>query len=180
MLFLGRIAPVKNVDILIEAAELLEAHGNTTPIHIYGNALPRDAKYLSDLQKRAEPLVQKGRVKFFGGIPNTEAPALFRSYRYFVNLTPSGSFDKTIIEAMSSGSIVVASNRSFEEMVEKEYDELMVFKEQNAEDLAKKVITLSILSQEEKDTIGEALRTIVTRQHSLMKLKARLEEVTTA
>jgi glycosyltransferase involved in cell wall biosynthesis len=139
LLCLGRIAPVKNVDVLIEAAHILYNEGIKIPTHIYGGALAKDAEYEAKIRERALPLVEAGIITFHGQVSNIDTPAIYRKYEIYANLTPSGSFDKTIIEAMASGSLVIASNKSFEDLLPPRYHRLMVFEDRNAAEFAKKV-----------------------------------------
>jgi glycosyltransferase involved in cell wall biosynthesis len=177
ILFLGRIAPVKHLETLIEAAHIFDTQNIHIPIHIYGSALPRDKNYFDTIMADAEPLVEKGLVTFHGSIPYQKSPDIYRKYSIFANFTPSGSFDKTIIEAMASGSLVLASNKSFEEILPMRYDSLMVFEERNATEFAQKVAQLVKLTPAEKESIGKELRDIVMKNHSDMKLQDRLVEV---
>jgi glycosyltransferase involved in cell wall biosynthesis len=179
ILSLGRIAPVKNIDTLIDAAAILRKEGARIPVHIYGNALHADAEYEKMIHKQAESLTRQGFVTFYPGVSNQDTPALYQRHSYFANLTPSGSFDKTIIEAMASGCIVIASNKSFGDLLPKEYYNLMVFEERDAQAFAEKVAAIVRLIPQEKAKIVDELRTIVINHHSLVKLADRLKEICT-
>jgi glycosyltransferase involved in cell wall biosynthesis len=176
VLFLSRISPVKNLEILIEAAEIWDRETTHIPVHVYGNALLKDEEYFSALKKKAEPLIKKSKIIFHGSIPNAEAPNIYRKYAIVANLTQSGSFDKTIIEAMASGTLVIASNKSFEDLLPTEYHTAMVFEEKNAHAFAQKVAALVRLTPEEKAKIGAELRELVMNKHSVEHLSKRIVE----
>jgi glycosyltransferase involved in cell wall biosynthesis len=179
ILCLGRIAPIKNVDTLIDAAKILEEQGKLIPTHLYGSALPRDAAYFVQVTEQAEPLVEKGLAVFHGSVANIDTPQIYKKYSIYVNLTPSGSFDKTIIEAMASGCLVLASNKSFEEMLSPEYYKRMVFEERNPHDVARKIADLVALGPADKVEMRQVLRSIVEQQHSLAQLAQKLVKIYT-
>jgi glycosyltransferase involved in cell wall biosynthesis len=174
---LGRISPVKNLDVLIRATFLLQERRISIPVHIYGDALSRDAEYERELHALARPLTEQGSVTFHGAVSHTQAPEIFRQHSLFVNLTASGSFDKTILEAMSSCLPTLSCNESFAALLEKRDRERMVFREEDAEDLAQKIELFLRLTPQERKEIGERFRGIAVRNHSLVFLSSKLSEV---
>lgn len=111
---LGRISPVKKIDVLINALILLDKKGVDFKAAIYGDVSKRDAIYYEKLREQGADLLLKNKLKFYPGVPHKQVPQLLNTYGIFVNLTPAGSFDKTILEAMATESIVVFSNHSFD------------------------------------------------------------------
>lgn len=114
VLSLGRIDPVKKIDVLLEALQLLKA-----PYHIdiVGSATPGREHYEQELTQKCSALVQSGVVTFHPGVHFTDTPSLYRSHRIFINLTPTGSFDKTMLEAAACGCLLVVSNPALKEVV---------------------------------------------------------------
>ncbi len=111
ILFFGRISPVKNIDLFVKALLKLDTDGFDFIADIVGSpANKRDIEYEKELKVLAQPLVEKGKLSFLSAIPYKETPALYKRYDLYVNLTPEGSFDKTILEAMASGTPVLTSN----------------------------------------------------------------------
>jgi len=98
VLFLGRIAPSKRPELLIEAARSLPCS-----IDFYG---PGQRRYIEELSKKAEGM----SVAFRGSVSNAQAPAVFAAHEIFVNMSPAGMFDKTIIEAASAGCLIATSS----------------------------------------------------------------------
>lgn len=113
ILFLGRIAPVKNVDVFIEALKELQTMGVEFYATIAGGSSDKDEEYEKMIHKKVEAYGLGDRVMFLGVVSQTEAAALYREHELYVNITPSGSLDKTIIEALASGSVVLVSNSFF-------------------------------------------------------------------
>jgi glycosyltransferase involved in cell wall biosynthesis len=113
ILMFGRIAPVKRIDVLLKALVLLAERGTAFVANIYGNALSKDAAYLQSLISFVEEHQLSEYVHFYPGTPHRDAPAIFQAHELFVNLSPSGLYDKTIFEAAAAGALPITSNRDY-------------------------------------------------------------------
>ncbi len=133
ILSLGRISPIKNTHILIEAINKLDKEGVRTNVTLVGDALTKDLFYYENLKNNT-----KG-VHFEKAVANKDSVKIYNSNTIFVNMTKSGSFDKTIFEAMACERIVIASNEGFRDMINEVYRKILVFKEENSHDLALKI-----------------------------------------
>ena len=58
-------------------------------------------------------MVKAGKISFFAGVSHEETSSLYAKYSLYVNLTPDGSLDKTMLEAMSSRTPVLVWNSAF-------------------------------------------------------------------
>ncbi len=112
ILFLGRLDPVKKPEAFLAA--LKDLHDAGVPFHadLYGTPTYPKAPHAQPLAALAAPLIAAGVLAAHTGVANEETPAIYASHAIYVNLTPSGSFDKTIGEAMASGCLVVAANQA--------------------------------------------------------------------
>lgn len=70
----------------------------------YGDPLPKDEEYYDSIKIRAKKFDLEGKTNFYKAILIIKLQ-IYRRYDIFVNLTPSGSFDKTILEAILCGCI---------------------------------------------------------------------------
>ena len=95
ILFLGRIAPVKKVLEFVEWFNKLDGKFIAT---VAGSALPCDKDYERLVQSRASD-----RIKFVSAVTREQALKLYQSHETYVNFTPAGSMDKTILEAAACG-----------------------------------------------------------------------------
>lgn len=170
LLFLGRISPVKNVDILIKAANILDERGVDFSLDIVGAPGEKDKKYFEKIKVLASHLENKNKIRFFKNAPNYKTPEIYNSHEIFVNLTNSGSMDKSTLEAMACESLVFVSNKSFERIFPNEWHDLMLFREKDEKDLADKIVKMINLSEEKKDDIRRKSRDLVVNNHSLKKL----------
>lgn len=118
ILFLGRIAPVKKVREFVDMLGALRERGVEFTATIAGGALPRDASYKRAIHATVHEHGLDGQVRFVGAISQAEARALYRTHHVYVNLTPSGSMDKTIFEAMACGAVPVVYNDALREILD--------------------------------------------------------------
>lgn len=166
ILYLGRISAIKNVDVLIEAAILLDKQNKNFILNIVGEPGEKDKRYFEKIKKLAQSLELKGKIKFLGKIPNYMTPVVYNQNEVLVNLSPSGLFDKTILEAMACERLVLVCNDSFKAVLPKEF----IFKESDINDLADKINFVFNLSEEEKKEYGKKFRQYVFENHNLENL----------
>lgn len=177
ILYLGRFSPVKNADILIEAVNLLDKQGIDFILNIVGQPGVGEGEHFKKIRNMAKNLEDKRKARFLGKTANYQTPEIYSQNDIFVNLTQAGSFDKTTMEAMACQSMVLVSNPVFERIFPKELQEILIFKERDPEDLAKKLTYLMNLSKEEKEKIGRELREMVVNGHSLDNLTQKLSDI---
>lgn len=170
ILSLGRISPVKNIHILIEAINILSQKGMDFILNIVGEPTEKDDEYFKKIKEIAKNLEDEGKIKFFGKTPNYKTPEIYAQNSIFVNLTKSGSMDKTILEAMAAGLIVLVCNKSFENIVPKEF----IFEEDNVQNLAEKIEYALKTPQNKKDALTRQLRKWVEEKHGLDLLISKL------
>ncbi len=170
ILFLGRISPIKHIELLIEAGKKLRERHIDCKLSIYGNAGQRDEGYRKELVRLGRELTAEDRLVFRDGIPNYKAPQVYSAHEVFVNLSPSGLFDKTILEALASETLVLVSSKAFTNVLPSEY----LFREGDVEDLTEKMRSLLELSPQAKLEHGKQYRKYVEREHSLEELSGRL------
>lgn len=173
ILFLSRMSPIKKPDLLIEALNILNKKNVSFKADFYGDALPKDEDYYSSLKTRVKEMGMEDKVKFYKGIPNYETPKIYSEYEIFVNLTPSGSFDKTILEAVACGCLLVIANKS----LSGEVDERMIIEKESPDKIAERINFWLKASGEEKIKNSEKLQEYVIKNHSLNALIEKLEEV---
>lgn len=167
ILSLGRIAPSKRVDVLIEALDILKQKTASVEAHVFGNALPKDAGYRAGLLKRVAELGLVN-IQFHTGVSNDETPKIYSAHDMFVNCSGSGMYDKTIFEAAACGCLVLASSRDFSELVPD-----FSFAEGNSEELAERIEGIASQSDAQRESARASMRRLAG-SHSLQELGLRL------
>ena len=98
VLFLGRIAPVKKVKEFI--GWLATTSYKATIAGPIG-----DEAYAREILDHLPP-----QATYIGPVTQEEALRLYQTHEIYVNKTPAGSFDKTIVEAAASGMRLMVDN----------------------------------------------------------------------
>ncbi len=170
-LFLGRVSPVKNLDVLIGAVKIIDKKGINFVLNIVGEvASDKDTSYFKKIKEISRDLKKKGKIRFLGSVPHYKAVEIYSQNEIFVNLTDSGSLDKTILEAMACETLVIVSNKSFCGILPEE----LIFKEGNEKDLVKKLESAFKWQPEEREIIAQELRDFVVEKHNLDKLVLKI------
>lgn len=170
ILSLGRIAPSKKLDQLIEALGILKKEGIGFSASIVGDPLPQDAEYFVSLKERVSELRIEGPIRFNPGMPYDQTPSAYAANCLFVNLSPSGMLDKTIFEAMSCGTLAITCNKDLAEKIPPEY----IFSEDDVIGLGARIGNLLALSADDREVRGRILRKFTEENHSLSMLGSRL------
>ncbi len=109
----GRVSPIKHVDMALEAIKILIASGVQTTLSIIGPVLSKDEEYMAGLKKFVADNNLSTIVYFEPAVTMDKLPEVYSGHEICLNLTDAGSFDKTVIEAASCGTIPLVSNESF-------------------------------------------------------------------
>lgn len=175
LLFLGRPSKVKNVDMFVESLKILD---KKIPVkaHLVGSPISdEDKKYLDKIKKDSKELVDKNALSYKSGVTNSLTRELYRQNEIYVNLTPSGSFDKTILEAMACGCLVLIVNHSLEGFIPGD-----CVSEPDPNSVAKKAEKLLSLDSDQKNKIRKNLREVVVQNHSLESLSKKFADLAQA
>lgn len=163
----GRITPSKDISLLIKTAGILKNKNIDFEINIFGEPiLESDFEYQAKIKKMISAMNLFDQVKFIGKVLNPEMPKLYRDHDIYVQLSTTGSLDKTILEAMACGLVVLSSNESAKAFL----DLNCQIDPTNPEKLAD-----MILKYRQINTTG--LREFVVENHNLNKLIIKLAKL---
>lgn len=171
ILYLGRVSPIKKIDVLLNAISKLKNNQPNIYIKIGvkiagGSSNAGDEEYITSLKEITAELGITEKIKWSGRVPHPQTAAVFQEADVVVNMTPTGSFDKTMLEAMACGDLVLASNQALAGFMRPELRELLIFKQDDYRNLAQKLSHISNLFVEEKEKLRNELREIVIKNHS--------------
>jgi len=178
VLFVGRLDRLKGAHIFVEAIPIISKEMPDTSFILIGrdtNTGPNNSSMRTYLENLI-PNNIKERVSFFG---NVERDILIDYYRGSdVCVVPSfyENFPNTVMEAMSCGKAVVASNTGgIPEVIEDAISGLLV-KTGDAKDLAEKVIML-LKKRDMRENIGINARKRIESLYSKAVVAKYVEEV---
>ena len=107
ILYVGRVEPLKGIDILVRAVPLLECADNLRLLIVGGN--PSGDAERGRLESMAESLGIRDSVTFTGPVPQDRLPAYYSAADVFVLPSHAESFGLAALEAMACGTPVVVS-----------------------------------------------------------------------
>ena len=170
ILSVGRIAPVKNYETLVDAAKILKDEGVSFVVTIIGEApLVKDKKYEESLKFKVKSLKLEESFYFTGKVNHVDLLRYYQENDIFVHLSKTGSLDKTILEAMACGMKVLSSNDSAKAFLSSEF----LFNGDDPTDLANKIVTAR------DSELSSKLREYVVNNHNLDNLINKISQIIT-
>ncbi|MBM3949040.1 MAG: glycosyltransferase family 1 protein [SAR202 cluster bacterium] len=107
VLYVGRLEPLKGIDILIQAAAQLDGREDTRVLVVGGNR--KGDRLVGKLKAQAEDLGIGQKVTFTGPVAQSELPRYYNAADVFVLPSHYESFGLAALEAMACGVPVVVS-----------------------------------------------------------------------
>ncbi len=164
LVVVGRITPIKRLDLLIDALALLRGRGIDAALEFWGEpAAAGDAAYAVSLRERAVAASVSGRVRFLGRVPFARMPEKYGGVSVAWNACADGAVDKAVLEAMACARPVVVTNHVFSGTFGPDADACLA--DGTAESIAEK--TAKILSGPGGLALGLRLRETVVAHHGL-------------
>jgi len=174
----GRISPIKNQKLLIEAANILVnkmSVGDVSFKLIGGPVYERDNEYLIELKNLTEQYGLNDVIDFVGKVPNKNISQYYGKADLSLNLSPTGGMDKTVLESIASGLPVIAINRIFADCFAG-WEDLFLLDRADPELLAQKIVNIKNLDESKIALAGDHLRVFVAENCSLEKTILKIEK----
>ncbi len=173
----GRVTPIKNIDVLIKAVKILRDRGILCEVTIVGEAVTgQDHVYKKDLEKLTSTLGVSGTVHFVGSVPNKDLAPYYWKHDVSVNLCPTGGLDKAVLESIAAGTPAVVTNQAFKEYLGRFAPKFFI-KERDPEDCAR-VIEL-VTKSPDRHVYLEELQKHVKEKSSLDAVISRVITILT-
>lgn len=148
VLFIGRISPIKNLEVLIKSMHLIT--NNSVKLEIVG---PAEEQYLSSLKSLVEKLNLAKRVNFLAPIYDIrEKIKKIDSAKIFVLPSKREAMPQALIEAMARGKICIASDNPGSREIISHKKNGFIFQNEVAGDLAKNIDY--VLSQKNTNNVS--------------------------
>ncbi len=172
---LSRLAPVKKVEIIIEAVDLLRQRDDLPDfrLRILGEAEPKYTAYKQSLIQLVRDRNLGDLIEFVGPVAYDRVVPELQAATIMVNTSQTGSVDKAVIEAMACGLPVITANEAFHTILH-DWRDILLMPPDAPNVLAEKLAHILMMSAQERTQLGADLRQIVVRDHSLEHLIAQL------
>jgi glycosyltransferase involved in cell wall biosynthesis len=171
----GRISPIKHLEVLIEAADILINRRNVDDLAVILTGAPPNRGqgwYLNKLKQLTHERHLESHVTFTGKVPYQEIVSLYQKSDIFVSASKSG-VDKVVLEAMACETPVVVSDPVFKPILETHAERLM-YPDGDAQTLANRLETLLEMSDTKRRAIGKDLRCIIEGSYTVEALMDEL------
>ena len=178
VLSVGRISPVKQHDVLVEAARILVYQQGLQGLQVCivgGPALSSDEGYAERLQQTVMDYGLQQHVSIVGPIPYDQMATTYHSSDLFANLSRTDSLDKAALEAMACGLPVVSSNPALAPLLKGVSADLF-FPHGDPAALARAIACVAELPASERQQMGLSLRNRVEQEHGVERLMNRIAQ----
>jgi D-inositol-3-phosphate glycosyltransferase len=114
LLFVGRLQPLKGIDILLRAAHVVRQQYASLQVLVVGGGVDAEDDHEAQERQRLQALSQElgltGQVRFIKAQPQDVLVQYYAAADVFVMPSHYESFGMVVLEAMACGTPVVASN----------------------------------------------------------------------
>ena len=172
ILSIGRIAPIKDLETLIEAINILINQRNIKNIEVKIVGKPigdYEQQYFRQLKNLIREKKLKNYIKFLGGVSHKETVKFYQKNNIFINMQTEGGAGKSVLEAMACGTPVILCTKTFNDLLGN-FKSDIIFERGNPKDLSKKILNCLNFSETKRNSYSNLLRSIVTKNHNLDNL----------
>ncbi|MDP3645614.1 MAG: glycosyltransferase family 4 protein, partial [bacterium] len=170
LLFLGRISPAKHLDVILSAVSKIQKNVH---VSIFGAPGPGNSEYADTLRSQFRELEKRGTLVYRGSVPHEETPIVYGTHEIFVHVGTLRGFNKTLLEAMAAGTIVITSEPSMRGVV----DDRLFVENVSENNVARALHAALSFSDTERAKEREQLRAYVRREHSLSSVVPAMLEM---
>jgi len=114
LLTVGRISSTKQIDVIISALGAIVRKNIDARLTIVGVPVTEgDQTYSAEIKNMVGRKRHSGKVHFIGAVTHNKLPAYYEDADVFINMSRTGSLDKSVLEALAVGIPVVTGNEAF-------------------------------------------------------------------
>jgi glycosyltransferase involved in cell wall biosynthesis len=166
LLVVGRISPVKNLELAIDTVEAVRRAGVDAKLRIVGAVgTKEDEPYLISIKDMVRDRNLESAVTLVGGRDAGGVLEELRNADIFLHTSKTNSADKTAVEAMAVGIYQVTSSPVYRKDLPES-----CYQESHPEAYAAEILRYLALSKEEQKRLGSVMREAAIREHSLERL----------
>lgn len=165
ILAVTRVSPRKRIELLIEVMEALSTivDAPCLRLRVIGTTVTREDQYYEiELRDRVWRTGLQDQIEFTGYVPQPHIPVYYRNSFLHLNVSQTGSMDKTVLEALACGCPVLTSNEAFFGLL-RDYPEFII-RDERPEAIVRQILAL-YARRDEYDRV--ALRALVVGHHDV-------------
>ena len=166
-IILSRVSQSKNIELALDS--FLNSKFKNNLITVVGDSVTsQDEEYKKFLENRYK---FNNNITFEGKVPHNSLPTFLCNYSFHINATPSGFYDKSVLETLSAGLFNFYSNTDYNKLFSEDMISFTNFKlnissltdNLNAVYDLKEETLLEIVKFGQKNASNESVRTIFDR-----------------
>jgi len=176
VIYTGAHGPANGLNVVIKAASVLQKNYNKVQFFLIGNGAEKDK-----LQHNAKKYNLKN-IHFFSSIPKEQIPDLLRYADLLlhcfarIDVFKYGISPNKIFDYLASAKPIIMSTKTTNKIVQDANAGLMV-EPGNPETLAKGILQIEQMSEEERKNLGANGRAYVEKYHNTKILAEKLEKI---
>lgn len=146
----GRIAPSKNIDVLLRACALVRDSGQKFTFTIVGAPITAEEHaYAKELKALVQELQLTECVHWYGGVNQAQLVPLLHESDIYIHDGATQSLDKVLVQAVSTGLPTLSSNTAFAVIVDLNNLDLL-FSAHNSQMLSERIKAILTLSDKQR------------------------------
>ncbi len=166
---IGRISPVKRIEIALAALAACHARGHDVRLDMYGPVFEGDRPYYDGLLALTRQLGLDSAVAWHGPVSQRDLPVAIGSHRAVMSCN-DGGLDKAVLEAMACGVPVVTDNPCVGEILPSDLRSRCIVPYGDVAAYASLIMAILAMDEPAYRAFGDALREAVVSRHSLPSL----------
>ncbi len=170
ILFLSRMSEIKRPDLLIDVLDYLNKKNINFEANFYGDPLIKDISYYENLKEKVRDYKLESKILFHKGVSNDQTPEIYKEHKIFINLTPDGSFDKTILESLFCGCVPLVINKTLVNVLDND----MIFQSSDLFEIADKITFWLNIDENQFNLRWRKVFEFALEKHSLNALMKEL------
>lgn len=164
----GRVSPIKRIDRMIDAlAAYNRRFAERLALDVYG-PVDADAAHQRHLRTRIAAGAVDGLVRFNGAVPQESIPDVLGRHRLFLHCC-EGALDKTVVEAMACGTIVLSTNPCVADVLPPDLQAELILPD-DPEAQAEHIATVLAWDAARTAETARRLRALVVAEHGVSRL----------
>lgn len=175
ILYVGRISPRKRVLLLVQVMALIRKISPQLSIRLklLGPVLSKeDREYLNEIQSEIKRSAMQNYVEFLGDMSQHKIPLYYKNAFLHLNLSQTGSMDKTVMEALACGCPVLTSNEAFGEFLSGYSEFILGLDDRDA--IVQKVL---FIYENYKKYDPEILRNLIVGHHDTRSYASKIYQI---
>ncbi len=146
----GRIAPSKNIDVLLKACALVRDSGQKFKFTIVGAPITTEEQiYAETLKALMQELQLSEYIHWYGGVNQTQLVPLLHNSDIYIHDGATQSLDKVLVQAVATGLPTLSSNTAFAAIVEP-FNSNLLFPAHNYQVLSVRILSILALSNQQR------------------------------